>query len=294
MKLLQLKYFQSVCSMGSITRAASLLSVSQPAISAAIRELEQEFGVQLFFRIGKSLKLTREGQTLLELSSELLQRADNVTQIMTDLANQRNRIRLGITPMLCSILLPQLYRSFTAQFPEVSLEIIEDGRYPLFDKLEKRELDMLIMSEGNNYITPISKEYLRLPITDLEYCCCVAPYHRLAGYPFISAPDVGGDPLVTFQPSYQQHEFVNKMFADVGLTPNVVFRSAQLSTIMEMVTYCGMVTFLYKALQHQWPDLRFIPLDVNMSIRINLYWRPGEFLYSDMNKMIHCVQELKI
>ena len=140
MKLLQLKYFQTVCSLGSITRASALLSVSQPAISAAIKELEREFGVQLFSRVGKSLELTREGQTLLGLSEDLLRRADSAAQVMSDLANQRNRIRLGMPPMLCSILLPQLYGDFTTRFPEVSFEVVEDGRYPLFDKLESGEI----------------------------------------------------------------------------------------------------------------------------------------------------------
>ena len=175
----------------------------------------------------------------------------------------------------------------------MSLEVVEDGRYPLFEKLESGDLDMLIMSESTNYITPIRKDYHRLPITELEYSCCVAPYHRLAGYKRINAKDVGNDPVVTFQKGYHQQEFIKQMFADVGLVPNVTFCSGQLSTIWEMVAHSGMVTFLYQALRHQRPDLCFIDLDVNMTLHISLYWRPGGFIYNDMNKMIRCVRELQ-
>ncbi len=294
MKLLQLKYFQTVCSLGSITRASALLSVSQPAISAAIKELEREFGVQLFSRVGKSLELTREGQTLLGLSEDLLRRADSAAQVMSDLANQRNRIRLGMPPMLCSILLPQLYGDFTTRFPEVSFEVVEDGRYPLFDKLESGEIDMLIMSEAGNYTAPLKNDYHRLPITELEYSCCVAPGHRLAGCGRVGAADVGADPVVTFLQGYHQQEFIHKMFAEAGLVPNVAFCSGQLSTIWEMVAHSGMVTFLYRALSRQRPDLRFIPLQISMPVRISLFWRLGDFLYSDMNKLIRCVRELRL
>lgn len=290
MKLTQLRYFQAICNYGSLMQAAAHLSVSQPALSAALRELEREFGVKLFIRVGKKLKLTKEGDVLLKLSEDLLQRAANLTQIMLDLSEKRNRLRLGITPMLCAALMPQICKEFTARYPEVYLELVEDGRYPLFELLENRQIDMVIMSEGIGGFTPLEQVYHRIPLTELEYCCCVAKEHRLAGYSCIRAQDIGNDPLVVFREGYQQQEFIQRIFSEAGITPNIAFQSGQLSTVWEMVAHCGMVTLSYRALSELRPDLCFIPM--SHGVKINLFWRKGGFLYSDMHKMICCVQEI--
>ena len=293
MTLLQLKYFQAVCKLGSISRATAKLHISQPAISAAIRELEREFGTQLFSRVGKSLQLTYEGQRLLDLSEDLLRQADGVHQVMADLANQRNCIRLGISPLLSSILLARIFQKLNSQYPEVTLLVEEGGRYPLFEKLKAGELDLVIMSEAESYIAPMENRYQKIPLTKLAYGCCVSPGHRLAEYSSVSIENVAREPLVTFQEGYHQLEFIDKVFADAMIEPNIAYQSSQLSTIWELVAHCGMTAFLYCALSRQRPDLRFIPFDPALDIQINLYWNSGNYLYSDINRFIRCVRELE-
>ncbi len=78
MKLTQLHYFVTVCRYGSIARAVDVLHISQPSISAVIRELEYEFGVNLFIREGKTLVLTHEGQILFEQAEDLLKHAEKI------------------------------------------------------------------------------------------------------------------------------------------------------------------------------------------------------------------------
>ena len=77
MKLLQLKYFYTVCRYGSITKAADKLFVSQPTISFCIKELEEEFGVKLFHRKHNRLRLTVEGQFFCEKVKYILQSVDS-------------------------------------------------------------------------------------------------------------------------------------------------------------------------------------------------------------------------
>ena len=72
MKLLQLKYFQTICKYNNITRASNELHVSQPSLSNVIRDLEEEFGVTLFQRLSKGLSLTEEGKVLLATLTKCL------------------------------------------------------------------------------------------------------------------------------------------------------------------------------------------------------------------------------
>ena len=66
MKLSQLRYFQAACRCGGVTAAAELLHLSQPSVTAAIKELESEFGLALLDRKHRGFSLTKEGQLLLE------------------------------------------------------------------------------------------------------------------------------------------------------------------------------------------------------------------------------------
>ena len=65
MKLLQLKYFLTICEYSNISRAAGKLHVSQPSLTAAMKSLEQEFGITLFHRQSRGLILTEEGEIIL-------------------------------------------------------------------------------------------------------------------------------------------------------------------------------------------------------------------------------------
>lgn len=92
MKLHQLRYFQEVCRQHSITKAAEELHISQPAVSAAIRELEEEFGLRLFKRSHKKLILTTEGSYFSLEVEELLQKAKQIADDMTRLQKKNNSI----------------------------------------------------------------------------------------------------------------------------------------------------------------------------------------------------------
>lgn len=108
MKLHQLRYFQEVCRQHSITKAAEELHISQPAVSAAIRELEEEFGLRLFKRSHKKLILTTEGSYFSLEVEELLQKAKQIADDMTRLQKKNTSIRVGLPPMIEALEIPLL------------------------------------------------------------------------------------------------------------------------------------------------------------------------------------------
>ena len=127
MKLTQLYYFQTICKYQNITRAATELHISQPSLSNAIKELENEFGVPLFFRLSKGLALTDEGRVLLAETDKLLQQAEHLASSMNALKTAGQTIRLGVPPMLAALIFPQLLQAFHAAYPDVSLQMVENG-----------------------------------------------------------------------------------------------------------------------------------------------------------------------
>ena len=291
MKLLQLQYFEAVCRLGSTSKAAIELSVSQPAISASIKELESEFSVPLFLRAGKTMQLTAEGKTFLELAKDILARSENAAQIMYDLANNRNHLRLGMSPMIASVYLPRIISAFTQRYPEVKLTVIEDGIYSLQKKLESRELDIVLNSIGPSVD---SQTYRTIHVKNLNWCFCTGPDSRFADRSSITIPEINQEPLVSFWGTHHHTSRLEDHFAEFGLVPNIVYSTGQLSTAFQLIRHNNMSSFLYEPLVEQNPDLKFIPLDPPIMVKISLLWRKDSFLYSDMEKLIRCIRSIEL
>ena len=290
MKLQQLQYFESVCRLGSVSKAAQELSISQPAISASIRELENEFSVRLFLRVGKTMQLTQEGHTFLKLAKDILERTENASQIMQDLANNRNRIRLGMSSMMASIYLPRILKEFSAQYPEVELTVIEDGIESLLQKLDNRELDIVFNSVGPSVDPTV---YRTIPVCSINWCFCTHPSHQLADRTSIKITEIGDTPMASTKNGHHYSRLFAH-FAEYGCKPNVIYRTVQLSTLLQIIRHNYASSFIHAPLAASNPDLRFIPLDPPIIVSINLIWRRDSYLYSDMEKFIRCIQGMNL
>jgi Transcriptional regulator len=288
MKLIQLRYFQTACQYQSITRAAEILHISQPSISAAIKELETEFGVTLMVRQYRGFSLTPEGMELLRQSERLLEQADRVGEIMRDLGSQRHLIRLGIPPMIGSLLLPQIYQNYISHFPETHLRIYEAGRQDLLCQLAAGQLDMMFLPHN----TPLDTEYNSLAIAQVETVFCTAADGPLADRSSIRIEDLLGEPLVLFQDGFYQNQVIQERFHSCGVTPNVILNSGQLSTVFSLIRSRSASGFLFRNVATQVPDIQVISLNPALTEQISLVWKKGEFLFSDMQQFIQHIQTI--
>ncbi len=283
MKLQQLRYFQAACRYGSISRAAERLHLSQPSVSMAIKELENEFALTLIMRQYKGFALTQEGKTFLELVNSLLEHAENVAQIMEDLGQKRNLIRLGIPPMIGSILFPIIYVKFCRQHPEVNFTTSEAGSRRLLQQLDNNMLDMVFLPHDK----PLPPEYGAIPVMHMETVCCVSERHRLAGRSTITVDDLKDEPLVMFKNSFFQNELISQLFEKRSLVPRVIHYSDQLSTIQKLVVSNTAVGFIFRNLSEDTPNIISISLAPPISLQVSLAWRKKSYMYSDMVKFIH-------
>ena len=112
MTMIQLRYFTTVCRCKSVTQAAKELHVSQPSVSNSIRALEDELGIQLFYRIKLQMFLTQEGEIFLEKAVKILRDVDQLTQQMKDLRGTRKMVRVGISPMVSAMYFPEILLPF--------------------------------------------------------------------------------------------------------------------------------------------------------------------------------------
>ncbi|MGZ5829907.1 MAG: LysR family transcriptional regulator [Xanthobacteraceae bacterium] len=143
----QLRYFIVVAELENLTLAAARLRIAQSAVSRQIKLLEQELGTTLLERVGRGVKLTAAGKTLLERGRHLL---DEVKQIEAEVPTQGNTpagtLRIGANPSFGHALFPRLAERYWKNFPNVKLHFVTDLTGPIQDWVRRGDLDFAIVS----------------------------------------------------------------------------------------------------------------------------------------------------
>ena len=286
MTLDQLRYFQAVCKYDSVNRAAESLNISQPSVSNAIAKLEKEFGVELFIRQHKRLLLTNEGRLLSELADKLLLQVEEISKTMRKLGSANKVLRLGVPPMIGSLVLPVLYSNHFNHFPQLQVHITEDDSSGLKRLLADNKIDMAFLPHTH----PFSNDFCWEAITELQNVCCVSKEHRFAARKSIGLEELKDEPLVLFKHSFFQTERILGAFSRLSCDPNVLLDTAQLSTVQNMIAGKAAIGFLFEFLLKATPDIVGIPLDPPMTTQISLVWNKGSHLTGDMRELIQFVK----
>ena len=290
MDLVKLKYFQTVCVYGSVSAAAEYLFISQPSLSAAIKELEEEFGVALFRRHHRGMILTEEGETLYKLSNDLLSCADDVKRKMQDIGINKKVLRLGVPPMIGSLILPRIYGDFASKEPSIQIEIVEAGSRQLVEYIEDGRVDMAFLTHNS----PFDENYRYMQVSQFEIVCCVKKGDDISKLKSVEAKDLSGRPIVMFKNSFFQTEAIKKWFSESGITPNVLLQTDQLSTLSNMISQGIAVGFMFKQLISKTSGLVAIPTKTPINAQISLVWRAKTGLFNSMKTFIEYIKTSKI
>lgn len=280
MNITQLRYFHAVCTFHSVSAAAEYLHISQPSLSNAIRELENEFGVVLFRRHYRGMTLTQEGEALYKSSGEILKSMEQAEDLMRDLGKERKRLRLGVPPMIGSLILPNIYRHFVPDAPEITLEITEGGRREVMQKLQDGLVDMVFLSHSD----PLEREYAAMKVAQLPIVCCTTRESPIASLPCVKPADVAQTPLVLFGDSFFQTEKIRQWFAGEGITPKVILQTQQLSTMLSILSHEIAAGFMFRQLVEANPSLIPIPTEAPLLVDVSLVWRKDTHISHSMRR----------
>ncbi len=287
MNLNQLKYFYTVCTCGSLSEASEHLHISQPSLSSAIKALESEFGVALFTRSHYGMTLTSEGKTLLDLCRNLLSQAEQLEDIMKDLGSERTRLRLGVPPMLGSLILPSIFKDFCPLHPDITLEIVEDGRTELLYKLSENQLDMVFLLQNNS----LGAKFSSINVGQLEIVCCSAKENPISKYTNVTPQILLDTPLVLFENSFFQTEKIKKWFGDRQINPNIIMQTKQLSTMLTLIRQNVAAGFVFSELARSSKEFVSISADPPMYVEVSLVWNKDFYSLGSMKKFKKYVQE---
>ncbi len=277
MNLQHLRYFLAVARSGRFTAAARQQHVTQPTVSSAIAELEQELGVRLFHR-GRQVELTLEGRTLVDYAVQIEDLLDEALERVTGgLPQPGDSFRFGAIDAAVIYLLPEVLRDFVAHHPDVELAIeVGPTSRDLVEHVLENRAEFAVIS------LPYEHPRLRtLAVMRDEMPLVVGPSHPLAGRRRVRTPDIAAEPFILFQPDSVSRRIVDEHFTEVGITPRVVMEMRSPEAMRKLVEAGVGVSFLPRIAVAEsltagtLKEVRVTGLSLHR--QIGLAWRQGRY-----------------
>ncbi|WP_118133235.1 LysR family transcriptional regulator [Oceanicella sp. SM1341] len=229
--LRQLEYLVAVGEAGSIARASARIHVSPPSISAAIAQLEAEFGLQLFIRRhSHGLALTTGGRRFFLAARQLLAEAEGLHALAGDISEQvRGPLGLGCLLTVAETVLPDLRRGFETAWPEVRITQHIDNQQRLIDLLLGGEIDAAL-----TYDMDIPPEIGFEPVATLAPYAVLPAEHALAGQRSVRLEELASAKLVLLDLPFSRDYFLG-LFSARGLAPRIAERAGDMAMMRAMV-----------------------------------------------------------
>lgn len=228
--LKQIEYFVAAAETGSITLASERLSISQPSISSAISNLEAEFDIQLFIRHhAQGLSLTPQGQQLLRRARSLLQQADALAAVATELSTRVGGVlSIGCLATLYPLLLPELLQVFKARYGGVTLQLVGGDQASLIDQLRIGRLSLLL-----SYDMSLPPDVEFTPLVTLPPFAFVAASHPFARLNSVSLRQLSREPFLLLDLPVSREYFLS-LFQREGLAPRIAGRFDHIDVIRSL------------------------------------------------------------
>ena len=206
---------RAIETQGSLTAAANALCLTQSAISHTIKKLEQNLGVEIWRREGRSLILTQAGQYLLAVANRVLPQLDYAQERLRQYAQgECGTLRIGMECHPCYQWLLKLVSPFLAAWPEVDVDVKQKFQFGGLGALFGYEIDLLVTPD------PLYKPGLSFePVFDYEQVLVVNSEHPLAKASYIEPEQLSTEVLITYPVSLERLDIYNQFLLPAGISP---------------------------------------------------------------------------
>ncbi|MDQ2733561.1 MAG: LysR family transcriptional regulator [Pseudomonadota bacterium] len=228
----QVEIFLALASTFSFSEAARISHLSQPALSAAVKRLEETLGARLFERTTRQVTLTAVGVEFQRLAEQLAGNVEQVHQRISEYtAGKRGRLVVAAGPSIAAGFLPAVIGEFTRRLPDVELH--------LHDELSGICQEMLRTGKADLALTPNIDEETAFASEELyrDYLVAIFPRsHPLAGRRTLRWSDIRAHPQVAVNNSSQLRQTLNKQIHQVGKRFAPAYEVAQVATMLGLIS----------------------------------------------------------
>ena len=271
--LRHIRYFAMVAEELNFRRAASRLGIAQPAVSRAIRDLEEDLGVALLIRNNRYVQITNAGQRFLEGSLAIMQSIDRtIDQTQRAHLGQVGSLRIGYTDNAIAGTLPGLLKTFRNGQPDIVLSPFHGPTVEQLRRLEQNEIDV-------GFVTgPIGLSgYEQVPIEEERFVCVTYSGHPFARRCSIRLAELADEHFVHGSSNEWKHfhAYLFPLCRREGFIPRIVQEAFNTAGILGLVaSEMGVTVLTENATLAMPPGLRVIPIsDINEELKTVAIWK---------------------
>lgn len=278
MDVRQLEYFIEVARQKSFSKAAEAIYISQPSISKAIRELESELGVVLFYRNTKFVELTDNGEAILEQAQQIISSFQNIATKLEGVTKlQTGKIHIGLPPITGVTVLAHLLGEFKKEYPTVAINLYEFGSKKIELAIQDGLLDVGVIcvppeDTGIYEMIPLVKDPLRI---------IMHPGHRLASRTEVCYHDLTDERFILYSNDFGLYDTITERCRQAGLNPHIIFKTSQRELMAQFVAAGLGVAFLPEKVCQTLDADRIVSLpmaDEQFYLQLAVAWKKGRYL----------------
>ncbi|MGE0766822.1 MAG: LysR family transcriptional regulator [Hyphomicrobiaceae bacterium] len=230
----QLRQFVVLAEELHFGKAAKRLNVSQPPLSAGLKQLEQDLGYALMMRTRKSVELTPAGRVFAEQARQILDQLVTATAMAREIAaGSRGAVSVGFVPSMLFRGLPALLRRFEATHPQIALTLCEKNTAQQITEIQRHKVDA-----GFIHSVPLPERLVEHRMGTEGLVCCVHRSHRLAGLRRIELGRLANERVIVFSrefaPNY--HDRIVAVLKASDIEPFLGFDVQHWLTVIALVS----------------------------------------------------------
>jgi len=231
MEFHQLRYVCAIAETGSFSRAAERCQIAQPSLSQQVLKLEEDLGVKLFDRLGRSIRITEAGRAFLPHARAILEQMEAARSSVTDKsAGVRGNVAVGAIPTIAPYLMPRYAADFAKKYPEAKLRIVEETTPVLVDGLRDLSIDLAILALPMRH-----KDLEFFPIQVEPLFVALPRDHPRAATESLPLKSLRGEPFVMLRDGHCFRDLSIATCSHARITPNIAFETDQFSSVLGMV-----------------------------------------------------------
>ncbi|EZH65309.1 hypothetical protein DH09_16875 [Bacillaceae bacterium JMAK1] len=287
MEFRHLRYFIAVAEELHFGNAAQRLNISQPPLSAQIKELEHNLNVQLLERTNRSVALTEAGEYLYELSVQMLARLEKETAILQEIdRGERGKIAIGFGGSVVFQILPRVLTLIKKQYPKLEIHVSQLTTKQQIQALLTGDIDLALL------VPPVGEEELSTyPFYEEKFIVCLPKSHPLASSTGpIEMKDVSNEPLIISprEAGEGYFEAVRSLYIKSNTVMNIAQYSTEQQTMVSLVAAEFGISFVPESTSHiQHHNVVYKEIDVTHYKETVLTWHKHT-----QTPLVHGVVEL--
>ncbi len=232
MEIQQLEYFKVVAELQHMTNAAERLNISQPALSKSISNIEQEIGVPLFDRQGRSIYLNRYGKLFLESVNIILDEFDKAKEEISGLVRPGfGEVSFGFIHTLGMSVVPELMAHIPIKYPNMKFTLTQSSSYNLLKGLEEGNIDLCLSQKIQSKIMDIQW----VELWSEELFVIVPTNHKFANRDTIRLEEIRDEQFISIKRGNALRQIVDRFLEQAGVTANTTFAGEEMHTVAGFV-----------------------------------------------------------